>query len=566
MLAKLLPYNSKRRKLVKTIARSSGLIQTSEDYHYNNITSQSGGIQRILDVEVPKNGPLISIVVPAYNTPGYYLEPLIDSVVDQSYQNWELVLVNSSDNDDISKEIKEATLVDKRIRVISVVNRGISSTTNRGIDEAKGEYIAFMDHDDTLHPDALAYCASAVINDPDIGLLYSDEDKLSDKGNLYLDPHFKPDWSPDLLNNVNYITHFVVVKKKLALAVDKLDPKKDGAQDYDFIMKVADQGTKITHIPKILYHWRKAKGSTAADFQSKNHVLDAGVKSLEDHFARNAIEVDVKAFEGKPGFYKVNYKPRHAKCNVIFMPLKSPGEEAYVKSIIRSTKSQYNIKFFVPSYLEKKLQYYQFKNISYFSPNNNFLYDISCDSEKNGVTIIINSVALPFSSKWLDDLAGYAWQKHIVAASPSIIGVDNRVIDKGLINISGQYYPLFCGYEEFDTSYFGEVEWTRNVDMLNDNIVAIKNSLLKASFGKEKNIDLDKLLQSLSKQAGYFTVTGHIVFQQLMSRPPGKGKGKAHYNPNLSPFGKDYFQLNSPTLMRTVEFPYALKEDENDQK
>lgn len=153
--------------------------------------------------------PLISIVIPIYNTPPKYLLPLIYSVACQTYSNWELILVNGSTDKKLRKNLDNYLNIDTRIKAINVNNMGISANTNEGIKIAKGEFIAFCDHDDMLECQALYEAVRIINHHPEVDVIYTDEDKISEDGKKYFSPHFKPDWSPDLLLNVNYITHFV---------------------------------------------------------------------------------------------------------------------------------------------------------------------------------------------------------------------------------------------------------------------------------------------------------------------------------------------------------------------
>ena len=261
---------------------------------------------------------LISIVVPCYNTPAKYFEPLLNSVFDQGYSNWELVLLDASDQKRTSEYLSEKAQHDTRISYLKIHNEGIAANTNQGIEIAKGTLIVFLDHDDVLDPNALAECTDIFNQDETIGLVYTDEDKISEDGSNYFQPHFKPDFSLDMLRNVNYITHLVMVKKSLAKKVGGLRKGFEGAQDYDFLLRVVDSGAKIQHIPKVLYHWREAEGSTASNFKNKQHITNAGCRALEDHYARCQIDTieKVVAIEDRPGFYRPIYKAPKEKLEI----------------------------------------------------------------------------------------------------------------------------------------------------------------------------------------------------------------------------------------------------------
>ena len=202
--------------------------------------------------------PKISIVVPLYRTPERYLREMLDSVRGQSYQNWERCLSDGSGEDSsIAGILEEYTKKDSRIRVKDNKKQlHISDNTNVALDMATGDYIAFMDHDDLLTPDALYECVAELNEYPDTELIYTDEDKITMDGEEYFFPHFKSDFNPDMLCTTNYFCHLVVVKKELYQAAGKLNGEYDGAQDYDFVLRCVEKTDKIRHIPKILYHWR----------------------------------------------------------------------------------------------------------------------------------------------------------------------------------------------------------------------------------------------------------------------------------------------------------------------
>ena len=204
--------------------------------------------------------PMISIVVPAYKTPEKYLRRLAECVKEQTYPNWQLCISDGSGADSpIRKLLQELAAQDERIKVVfSEKPLQISENTNQALAVAQGDFIAFADHDDELTPHALFSCVKALNEHPGIRVLYSDEDKMSMDGHKFFQPHFKPDYNPDLLCTVNYICHLFVVKRELLDQVGMLRSAYDGAQDYDFVFRCVEavKDQEIYHIPKILYHWR----------------------------------------------------------------------------------------------------------------------------------------------------------------------------------------------------------------------------------------------------------------------------------------------------------------------
>ena len=259
--------------------------------------------------------PLISIVVPTYQTPIPFLKDMIDSVRKQSYEKWELCIADGSLNGDendtkvirVREELNRYSMEDKRIKVVYLEeNQGIAENTNQALALATGEYIGLFDHDDMLTPDALYEIVKA-INDYDYDVLYTDEDKISENSHDYKKPVFKPDYSPELLCANNYITHFFVAKKSIVDRLEGFRKEYDGSQDYDFIFRCVELAKKVGHVSKVLYHWRMHGGSVAGNPTSKMYAYDAGKKAIQSHYERVGIQANVEHME-RLGLYHTEYK------------------------------------------------------------------------------------------------------------------------------------------------------------------------------------------------------------------------------------------------------------------
>ena len=267
--------------------------------------------------------PKISIVVPLYKTPKKYLAEMIESVMAQTYSNWELCLSDGSgSNSPILKTLKAYESKDSRIRV--VYNKQplqISDNTNVALAIATGEFIAFADHDDLLTPDALFECVQAINNNPGTEMVYTDEDKISMNGREHFEPHFKTDFNIDMLRSVNYICHLCMVKRSLYEKVGQLNPEFDGAQDYDFVLRCVEHTKNIVHVPKILYHWRAHKDSTAENPESKNYAFEAGKRAITAHLQRLGIAAEVTS-RAEKGFYRVKYELKENPLVSVIIPTK----------------------------------------------------------------------------------------------------------------------------------------------------------------------------------------------------------------------------------------------------
>ncbi|MBR5805265.1 MAG: glycosyltransferase family 2 protein [Oscillospiraceae bacterium] len=252
--------------------------------------------------------PKISIIVPLYNTPQKFLKEMIDSVYNQSYSNWQLVLADASDKDLPYIKSTVDSYNDSRIVYEKLAeNKGISENTNKGFALADGDYLALLDHDDVILPNAL-YENVKAINETGAQVLYSDEITLDGELKHLIQFHFKIDYAPDFLRGVNYITHFLVFERKLFEQVGAYeDARFDGAQDFDLTLRISEKANKVHHIPKVLYYWRGHAGSTANDMSTKMYAFEAGRAAVQAHLDRIGLKGQV-SIQKYPGSYRTVYE------------------------------------------------------------------------------------------------------------------------------------------------------------------------------------------------------------------------------------------------------------------
>ena len=280
--------------------------------------------------------PLISIIVPVFQTPDIYLHEMIQSVLQQSYSHFELCIADGGSEQRVKDIILEYARQDKRINYLFLdVNEGISGNTNQALSLATGDYIALFDHDDLLTPDCLYEIVSCLQNTKH-DIVYTDEDKTDEEGLVFMDPHFKPDFNLDLLRSNNYITHFFVVKHEILQHVGGFRDEYNGSQDYDIILRCVEQANSIYHIPRILYHWRIHAASTAGNPESKLYCYKAGKKALQSHLERLRIEADV-ARVNLWGNYHVVY---------------ATGNQPLVSILISNTDQAFMLQHCISSLLE----------------------------------------------------------------------------------------------------------------------------------------------------------------------------------------------------------------------
>lgn len=285
-----------------------------------------------------KNRPMVSICVPLYKTPEKFLCEMIDSVCNQTYENWQLCLADGSPGLELQEVIRKHYPTEKRIRYQHLeANLGIADNTNAAFALAEGEWIGLLDHDDILAPEAL-YESMKAVEKANAEAVYSDEDKITEDLVRHFDPHFKPDYNVDLLRSNNYITHFFVVKRKIVEDVGGFCKDFDGSQDYDFILRCTTKAKKTAHVPRILYHWRTSENSTAENPASKMYAFEAGKRAIETHLHKEGIAAEVLYTKGL-GFYRVKYELKKA-AEIAVVLLENETVETVAKQIA-AEKAEY---------------------------------------------------------------------------------------------------------------------------------------------------------------------------------------------------------------------------------
>lgn len=300
-----------KKTVAKTIRKALGHDQ--EHYSYAQFLKAHPLTEAELEKQrhtIFKFQPVISIVIPLYNTPERFLIELVQSFTAQTYPNWQLCFADGSPKEGLKDIILKATegTWDERIIYKKLEdNTGIAGNTNAALALATGEYIGFTDHDDLITPDAMYYIAKAVNEDRTIQALYSDEDKIDMESKEYFLPHFKSDFNLDLLCSHNYITHLFVVRADIVKATGGIRPEFDGAQDHDFDLRVLEKCKNVYHIPRVLYHWRTHPASTADHPEAKMYAYENGRRAVEEHYKRMGIPANVQ-LDTHLGYYRTKYR------------------------------------------------------------------------------------------------------------------------------------------------------------------------------------------------------------------------------------------------------------------
>ena len=442
--------------------------------------------------------PLISIVIPLYCTPLPYLKELIESVRRQSYENWQLCLADGSPDDKAKEFLEKHYGREKRIVYQKLKeNGGISANTNAAAELAKGEYLMFCDHDDTLEPDALYEIVKA-INDTDADVVYTDEDKVSMDGQHYFDPNFKPDFNLFRLRENNYICHIFVVRKSLTDETGMLRSEFDGAQDFDFILRCCEKAKKITHIPKVLYHWRCHMDSTAADPSSKAYAYEAGRKAIREHYQRMGIDAKVDMTE-RPGWYRSHIKVQGNPMVSIIIPNKDHTDDLELCLFSMSRKSTYrNYEVLIVennSEKEETFEYYKklperYPKVRVLTWEKEFNYsainNFAAEEAQGEYLLFLNNDVEILTPDWIEEMLQNCQQENVAAVGAKLYYPDDTIQHAGVVlGLGGIAGHIMCRASREDPGYFGRMISVQEISAVTAACMMVK----KSEFDSVKGFD-----------------------------------------------------------------------------
>ena len=447
--------------------------------------------------------PLISIVIPLYCTPLPYLKELLESVRRQSYENWQLCLADGSPDDKAKEFIEKHYGREKRIVYRKLEeNGGISVNTNEAVALAAGEYLMLCDHDDTLEPDALYEIVKA-INDTGADVLYTDEDKVSMDGRHYFDPNFKPDINLFRLRENNYICHIFVVKKSLTDETGLLRSEFDGAQDFDFILRCCEKAQKITHIPKVLYHWRCHMDSTAADPSSKAYAYEAGRKAVREHYQRLGIDAKVEMTE-RPGWYRSHVKVQGNPLISVIIPNKDHTDDLELCLFSMTRKSTYrNYEILIVennSEKEETFEYYRKLPDRYpkarvltwekefnYSAINNF----AAKEAKGEYLLFLNNDVEILTPDWMEEMLQNCQQENVAAVGAKLYYPDDTIQHAGVVlGLGGIAGHIMCRASKEDPGYFGRMISVQEISAVTAACMMVKKSDFDAVGGLDETFQV----------------------------------------------------------------------------
>lgn len=408
--------------------------------------------------------PLLSVVVPVYNVSEKHLTECMESVIGQTYDNWELCLADDASTLDCVKKVLKKYEENPKIKIVYREKNGhISAATNSAMELATGEFIAFMDCDDVLAPNALYEMAKKLNEDMDYDYIYSDEDKINHDGTNRHMPHFKSDWAPDTLMSYMYTSHFSMYRKSMVDELGGLRIGYEGAQDYDLTLRFMEKTDKIGHIPKILYHWRETKTSTSSSITTKPYILEAARKAKEDALKRRGLQGKIELIENLSQF-RVNYVPTGNPLVSVIIPSKD-NVQVYrrcIETLFEKTlyKNYEVIHVDNGSSMENKAEYEKIAEkygIQYHYEKMDFNFSAMCNigvrKSKGEYLLFLNDDIEIINGDWLERMLGHAMLEHVGAVGAKLLYPETGNIQHtGVVNVlSG---PVHClGNKQDDVVY-----------------------------------------------------------------------------------------------------------------
>ena len=595
--------NGLRALFVKSVHKIQGL---DNDYDYGEwyaLTKPSDQELERQRKETWDNGPVFSIVMPLYKTPERYLREMLDSIAAQTYPNWELCLADGSpQGTDVYKTVKKYMDKDSRIRYKKLGrNQGISENTNAAIAMASGDYIVLADHDDAMTENALYECARAVREHPDCQVIYSDEDKMDMDGGALFDPHFKPDFNPDLLTSVNYICHQFVVKKDLVDKVGGLRKEFDGAQDYDFIFRCTEAAKGVWHIPKVLYHWRCHQDSTASNPQSKLYAFEAGSKAIMEHYRRMGIEAEKVEKGVDYGIYHTIFKIKGNPKVSIIIPNKDHCQDLDLCMRAILTRATYkNVEFVVVennSTKKETFEYYdavqkEFPQVRVIVWDREFNYsainNFGVKHASGEYLLFLNNDTELIAENFIEEMLGFCQRDDVGAVGARLLYQDDTIQHAGVVvGFGGIAGHTFIGLHKAENSYFHRAMCAQDYSAVTAACMMSKRTIFEKTGGFSEelavafnDIDYCMKVRSLGKMVVYapYAVLYHYEsksrgledtpekvarFNREVAKfakkwPDILKEGDPYYNPNLT-LRKSNFALRD-LKKEEIGKPYQLDE------
>ena len=469
-----------------------------------------------------KYNPLISFVIPTYNVSRDLLSECLDSILNQSYDNFEVCIADdASSNKETIETLKEYEKKDKRIKVVYRKKNGhISEASNSAIEIANGEFIVLVDNDDVIEENSLYYIVEALNKDKSLDMIYSDEDKMDYNGKI-MEPHFKADYSPDTLMSVNYICHLCCLRTSIVKELGGFRSKYNGSQDHDLFLRFVEVTDKIYHIERVLYHWRQSVTSTAGYLGNKSYVLESGRLAIEDAVKRRGLKGKV-SINPRVSTYLVKYDNESELVSII-IPLKDQikvSKRCFDSIIDKSSYKNYEIIVIDNNSVEEETintlkeyeEKYDFFHVKRLECPFNYSYinNEAVKMAKGDYLLFLNNDTEVTNSEWLEWMLGYARLEHMGCVGIKLLYPDNLVQHAGVVlGFGGVAGHIYVANSYHDNGLFGRLVMPYNYTAVTAACLMIKKSKFKEVEGFDENLkvalnDVDLNLKVLDK--GYYNV------------------------------------------------------------
>ena len=550
--------------------------------------------------------PLISILIPVYNTDLRWLSEVIHSVKNQTYSQWQLCISDDQSTDPkLRPLLEQVSNEDKRIQVVfRPANGHISEASNSALALAQGDYTCLVDHDDLLSPVALSCIALEINRFPEAELIYSDEDKIDEQGNRF-DPHFKPDWNPDLLTTQNYISHLSVYKTTTIKAQGGFKKGFEGSQDWDLLLRVTETlpASKIKHIPRILYHWRAAEGSTSLNLGEKNYTIISGERALMEHFLR--LKKPVELLPEKGGHFRPKYSlPNHPPLVSIIIPTRNA--EHLVRVCIASILARTNYPNYEIILIDNNsdsppaLAYFKelasdgIRVIGYTQPfNYSAITNFAVTEAKGEILCLLNNDIEVLEHNWLDECVAHATREEIGAVGARLyypnMTVQHAGVITGLGGVAGHAFKGFAQHSPGTPQY--RPHRLQNLSAVTAACLVVRKKVFLEANGFDEtalpvafnDVDFCLKVQALGYR-NLYTPYAELIHHESLTRGPEDTPDKIvrfqneisaiktrwgdqllndpAYNPNLSLNSEDFafaYPPRNPPLIEALKAASWLK-------
>jgi GT2 family glycosyltransferase len=476
-LRKLLPFNDVRvlksilpAWAIAILRRLRDLFRRARNLHLNTPAARRAVAEE--ELQALPTRPLISLVMPTYKTDLRYLREAVESVTGQLYPEWELCIVDDGSGDPkLARAIMAHAAAERRIKFkLCEENRGISAASNDGLAMCSGEFVSFLDHDDTLTEDALLRVAQELSTEPEIDVVYTDSDKLTIKG-IRADPFLKPDWSPVYALGAMYIGHLLVVRRSVAQAAGGFDSAFDTIQDFEFMLRVSERTDRIHHIPQILYHWRAIPGSIAAGTDQKDGVPELQARAVSEHLERLAVAARAVPHETIPHravLAPANGSAPGASVSIVVADLGGDrrGLERLQDSISRLT-----------AYPDHELIVAEGETRA--AANNR-----GAAGAKGDYLLFVSPDTEVVRADWIEQLVLHASLPGVGAVGPALVRADGKAEEAGVaIGLRDPALPMLAGFSADGDGYYGSMPCAREVSALSAACMLVERRTFEEEGG-----------------------------------------------------------------------------------